>query len=49
MSSVFPTFSRQYQMTYNLYVAAFAGAGITVLALVSGPPFVSYSEGVGLM
>lgn len=33
-------------MTYNLYVAAFAGAGITVLALVSGLPFGCYSEGV---
>jgi len=27
--------SHQYQMTYNLYIAAFAGAGITLLALVS--------------
>ncbi|XP_011609072.1 proteolipid protein 1a isoform X2 [Takifugu rubripes] len=26
--------TREYQMTYTLYVAAFAGAGITVLALV---------------
>ncbi|XP_043983037.1 myelin proteolipid protein-like isoform X1 [Gambusia affinis] len=26
--------TREYQMTYNLYVAAFAGAGITLLALV---------------
>lgn len=25
----------QYRMTYNLYIAAFAGAGITILALVS--------------
>lgn len=25
----------QYRMTYDLYVAAFAGAGITLLALVS--------------
>lgn len=25
----------QYQMTYDLYIAAFAGAGITLLALVS--------------
>lgn len=36
-------------MTYNLYVAAFAGAGITVLALVSGLPFGCYSQGVGVM
>ncbi len=27
--------SYQYQMTYDLYIAAFAGAGITLLALVS--------------
>lgn len=27
--------SRQYRMTYDLYVAAFAGAGITLMALVS--------------
>lgn len=26
----------QYRMTYDLYIAAFAGAGITLLALVSG-------------
>lgn len=25
----------QYRMTYDLYVAAFAGAGITLMALVS--------------
>lgn len=25
----------QYRMTYDLYIAAFAGAGITLLALVS--------------
>lgn len=33
-------------MTYTLYVAAFAGAGITVLALVSDLPL-SCSEGGG--
>lgn len=27
--------SYQYRMTYDLYIAAFAGAGITLLALVS--------------
>lgn len=27
--------SRQYRMTYDLYVAAFAGAGVTLMALVS--------------
>lgn len=27
--------SFQYRMTYDLYIAAFAGAGITLLALVS--------------
>lgn len=36
MSSPFMQISsHQYQMTYDLYIAAFAGAGITLLALVS--------------
>lgn len=34
-------------MTYTLYVAAFAGAGITVLALVSDLPLRCCSEGGG--
>lgn len=42
-----PFFSHQYQMTYSLYIAAFAGAGITVLALVSGPTFGLLFRGCG--
>lgn len=31
----------QYRVTYDLYIAAFAGAGITLLALVSDNAFFS--------
>lgn len=34
-SPLMQIFSFQYRMTYDLYIAAFAGAGITLLALVS--------------
>lgn len=30
-----PVFVLQFYVTYDLYIAAFAGAGITLLALVS--------------
>lgn len=30
--------SYQYRVTFDLYIAAFAGAGITLLALVSDYP-----------
>lgn len=36
--------SFQYQLTYNLYIAAFIGAGVTLLALVSD----DHSHGVSL-
>ena len=35
LSALMQISSFQYRMTYDLYIAAFAGAGITLLALVS--------------
>uniref|UniRef100_H3CU96 Proteolipid protein 1a n=1 Tax=Tetraodon nigroviridis TaxID=99883 RepID=H3CU96_TETNG len=38
--------TREYQITYNLYVAAFAGAGITVLALLTYTVSTTYNFAV---
>lgn len=38
--------TREYQMTYDLYIAAFAGAGITLLALLTYTVSTTYNFAV---